>query len=194
MELKRCNLEKKNQLVFFLLLRSFTSKCTWLLLGRHEEYDAVCLTKSNKFPVTFSLPSTFVHVQNFFFYCGSNQFVRPFHSFSLSSYITRPINLRYRRITSTIENYSFFLFSLSLFLFRPTIECVCVTRKQSLTIASLHHSGAYKGLLFHYLHSPEKLIDDDVKSDISNSIKSEARMSSRDSRKQMKNGNTRLSY
>lgn len=94
---------------------------------------------------------------------------------------------------SRITHSSSFLSLSSCFDLLSSV-CVCVTRKQSLTIASLHHSGAYKGLLFHYLHSPEKLIDDDVKSDISNSIKSEARMSSRDSRKQMKNGNTRLSY
>ncbi len=49
---------------------------------------------------------------------------------------------------------------------------MCVTQKQLLNITSIHDSSAYKDRLFHHLRSQEKLIDDDVKSDIINSIKS----------------------
>ncbi len=104
-------------------------------------------------------------------------------SFFLSSYISRPINLQYTKITSSVENYSFFVVFFSLSSIASTssqtiiLSCVCVTQKQLLNIASIHDSSVYKSLRCHHLRSQEKLIDDDVKSDISNSIKLEARMS-----------------
>lgn len=176
MELRRCVLEhesiwwKTEKLIFFLPRKVWC--CCWVDMMNK------CLANSNKFSVTFSLLFTFIYVQKNL-YWWSNQFVRRVRSFCLHLYISRPINLRYTTITSSVENYSFFFLSIFFVCVAPTscqtiiLSCVCVyvTQKQLLNIASIHDSSAYKVLLSHHLRSHEKLIDDDVKSDIINSIK-----------------------
>lgn len=145
----------------------------------------VCLTKSNKFPLTFSLLFTLYMYKkkNFFFIEDRiNSFVPFIRSSCLRTLLDRSTCCiqglhQASRIThsfSSSSSASFFSLSLSLDLLRPTIERVCMCHAKAIVeyCIFLHHSSAYKGLLFHYLRSQEKLIDDDVKSDISNSIKS----------------------
>ena len=144
----------------------------------------MCLANSNK--KIFLLYATFSLFSRCFSICTkekfcwwSNQFVRILRS-SLSSCITRSINLLYTKITSSIENYLFFsLFFYCFDLYSNHSTIVHVTQKQLSNIASLHVSSAYKSFLFLQSCSQEKLIDDDddVKSDIINSIRFPAQMS-----------------
>ena len=99
----------------------------------------VCLTKSNKFPLTFShsltlpLRCTFINVQEKFFFLLGIESIRSSHSFVL------PVFIHYS--TDQLAVYKdyinrrellippFLSLSLSVDLFRPTIERVYVSRK-----------------------------------------------------------------
>lgn len=107
----------------------------------------VCLTKSNKFPLTFShsltlpLRCTFINVQEKFFFIGDriNSFVPFIRSSCLHTLLDRSTcSIQGLHQPSRITHSSFSL-SLSFCRFVSTYHraCVCVTQRQLLNTASL---------------------------------------------------------